>query len=341
MDRIEFSQRMPKVELHVHLEGSIHPATVLEIARRNGVPLPAEDEAGLREFYHFRNFSHFIQVYLTVTNCLRTPDDYRLIAYQFGVHCARQNIRYAEVTFSIANNTQATGLSWETILDGLNAGRAEALQEFGVDWRWIFDINRGDPASADFVTEVAIAAQDRGVVALGLGGDEASFPTELFTASFDRARAAGLACIPHAGEVAGPESVWKAIDCLHAVRVGHGVRSIEDPRLVETLAEREIPLEVCPTSNILLGVYPDYASHPLRRLWGAGVQITVNSDDPPMFEIDLNGEYRNLVEKFGFSSDELEEIGLAGLRASLLPPEDKQKMEEEFQQEFARLQSAA
>ncbi|MBU0702367.1 MAG: adenosine deaminase [Chloroflexi bacterium] len=333
----EFARRMPKVELHVHLEGSIRPATLLQLARRNSVSLPAQDVEGLRDFYRFRDFSHFVEVYVTITRCLHTPDDYRLIAYEFGADCARQHVRYAEVTFTIATNTKYTGLPWQAILEGLNRGRDQARAEFGVDWGWVFDICRNDPDTQDRVVEIALAARDEGVVALGLGGPEAGFPPQLFEQSFERARQAGLPSVPHAGEMAGPESVWAALRVLHADRLGHGVRSVEDPALVEYLRERQVVLEVCPTSNVCLGVYPDYGSHPLRRLWDAGLLITVNSDDPPMFGADLNQEYEVLVDHFGFSADELEQVSLNGLRASFLPPAEKARLEAEFRAEFAQL----
>jgi adenosine deaminase len=268
MNLHKFARRIPKVELHVHLEGSIRPATLLQLAQRNGVRLPAQDEEGLRDFYCFRDFGHFIETYNIITGCLRTPDDYRLIAYEFGSDCARQNIRYAEVTFTIATNTKYNDLDWQAILEGLNAGRDQARAEFGVNWGWVFDICRGDnPETQDDVIEIALAARDQGVVALGLGGSEADFPPELFVQTFARARQAGLPRVPHAGEHAGPEDIWQALRLLHADRLGHGVRCVEDPALVEYLRERQVPLEVCPTSNICLGVYPDYAAHPLRRLW--------------------------------------------------------------------------
>ncbi len=339
MNLLEYSQKIPKAELHVHLEGSIHPAILLELAERNHIEPPAPDLDGLREFYRFRSFPHFIEVYLKVTGYLRTPEDYQLIAYQFGCDCARQNIRYAEVTFTMVTNVQKTGLPWQVILEGLNAGRAQARQEFGVYWRWVFDINRGDPGTQAQLADIAIAAQGMGVVALGLGGNEDGFPASLFTETFERARKAGLHSDPHAGEVAGPESVWAALDQLHAERIGHGVRSIEDPRLVEALRERCIPLEVCPTSNVRLRVYPDYAHHPLRKLWEAGLVLTVNSDDPPMFNTELNYEYQALVEQFGFSADELERVSLNAVRSSFLPQEEKERLEVEFQAEMNNLRS--
>lgn len=328
---------MPKVELHVHLEGAIRPATLLQLAQRNGVRLPAQDVEGLQDFYRFRNFDHFVQIYLTITSCLRTPDDYRLIAYEFGSDCARQHIRYAEVTFTMVTNTRLTGLPWQTILAGLNDGRAQARAEFGVDWRWVFDINRNNPETQDQVVRIALAARDHGVVALGLGGTEAEFPPELFTQAFGQAYQAGLPRVPHAGETAGPRSMWSALQLLHADRLGHGVRCVEDPALMNHLHERQVPLEICPTSNVRLDVYPDYGAHPLRRLWDEGLLVTINSDDPPMFGTDLNHEYEALVDHFGFSADELEQVSLNALQASFLAPTDKTRMEAKFRAEFARL----
>jgi adenosine deaminase len=337
MDLIEFSQRIPKVELHVHLEGSIRPSTLLQLAERNHIQLPAQDVKGLQEFYRFRNFPHFIEVYVAITGCLRTPEDYRLIAYEFGSDCARQNIRYAEVTFSIETNARMTGLPWQAILAALNQGRAQARADFGVQWQWVLDIVRDLPDTQDIVTDIVLAAQNDGVIALGIGGSEEGFPPELFKRSFERAKLAGVHRVPHAGEIVGPSSVWNAIQQLHAERIGHGVRSIEDPKLVEYLLEHQIALEICPTSNICLGIYPDYAHHPLRKLWDAGLLITVNSDDPPMFNTNLNHEYRLLVEHFGFNYEELQRISLNGLRASFLDPVEKTRLENEFQAEFEQL----
>ena len=340
VDLRTFARQMPKVELHIHLEGSIRPATLLQLAGRNGIELPAQDVDGLQDFYRFRDFAHFIEVYVTITRCLQTPDDYRLIAYEFGADCARQNVRYAEVTFSIFTNVTYANLPWQAIVEGLNAGRTQARSEFGVDWRWVFDIVRDVPHTQGQVVEIALAAQDRGVVALGLGGSEKGFPPKLFVQSFERARQGGLHSAPHAGEIAGPESIWNALRLLYAERIGHGVRCEDDPALIDYLRERQIPLEVCPTSNICLGVFPSYEAHPLRRLWDEGLYVTVNSDDPPLFNTDLNREYEVLVDHFGFTADELEQASLNGLRASFLPKAEKAQLETEFRAEFKRLRTA-
>jgi aminodeoxyfutalosine deaminase len=334
-----FIREMPKVELHVHLEGSIRPATLLTLAKRNGVPLPAHDLEGLREFYRFTNFDHFIRVYVTISGCLKTAADFGLIAYEFGADMARQNVRYAEVTFTPYPSVSNTGLPFGEVMAGLNDGRGRAQVDFGVEFRWVLDIVRDMPDSRHQVVEWAIHAMDRGVIGLGLGGTERGHPPEWFADAYALAREAGLHSVPHAGEVAGPDSVWKALHTLGAERLGHGVRSIEDPVLIDHLRQQQIPLEVCPTSNLCLGVYPSYEEHPFRQLWDQGLYVTVNSDDPPMFNTDLVGEYQALAEHMGFTAAELEQLSLKALQASFLPEEQKTKLERDFRAEFDRLRA--
>ena len=345
---LRFAEAMPKVELHRHLEGSIRPETALALARRHGVRLPAQDPAGLQDWFRFRDFRHFIEVYLTLSDLLRTPEDFAFIIVAMAQDLARQNVRYAEITFTAYTHLwQDKGLTPKDLIAGLDAGRAEAREAFGVELAWILDIPRNlsfdkqtgryTGAASDPTVAMALAWRDRGVVALGLGGYELGAPPEPFAHAFQQARAGGLHSVPHAGEHVGPESVWGAIRALGAERIGHGVRAIEDPALVAYLAEHRIPLEINPTSNIRLGVYPDFASHPLRRFWDAGVIVTVNSDDPPLFNTTLNQEYRLLIEAFGFDADDLMRVSLNALRASFLPDAKKAAMERAFRREFARL----
>lgn len=332
----------PKAELHVHLEGSILPATLLTLARRNGVELPATTVEGLRQWFIFRDFPHFIEIYSAISKCLKTTEDFETISYEFGAEMARQHALYAEVTFSPSFHSHQ-GLPDDLFLDGLERGRQRARQEFGVEIRWVFDIirNVSDPQLnakySDYTTSLAIENRERGVVSLGLGGAEVGYPSERFEAYFDLARAAGLHSNPHAGETVGPESVWSAIRLLGAERIGHGVRSIEDPELVAYLAEHQIPIEVNPTSNVRLGVYPNLGSHPLRRLYEAGVPLSVNSDDPPLFNTTLNEEVATLAGEFAFDIGTIDDILLNGVRHSFLLPEQKSALEQRFREEMAAL----
>lgn len=333
----DFIRAMPKVELHVHLEGSIQPATVLMLAERNGMALPAQDLEGLREFYRFTDFAHFLEVYFAVSGCLKTVDDFSTIAYEFGASMARQNIRYAEVTFTPQTNVTNTGLPFNEILAGLNDGRRRAQADFDVEFCWVLDIVRDNPDSRHQVVEWAVGAMDQGVVGLGLGGTETGHPPEWFADAYAIARQAGLHSVPHAGEQGGPQSIWGAIRALKAERIGHGVRSTEDRALVDYLVRHQIPLEICPASEICLGVYPSYADHPVGRLWEQGVYITVNSDDPPMFNTNLVGEYQAMADHVGFGASELERLSLNAVQASFLPDARKEALEQGFLSEFARL----
>lgn len=335
----DFIRDMPKVELHVHLEGSIRPATLLTLAERNGVSLPARDLDGLRRFYQFTDLAQFVRVYFTITAALKTVADYSLVAYEFGADMARQHIRYAEVTFTPHTNVALTGLPIDDILAGLNDGRARAAAELGVEFNWLFDIVRDELDTRFQVARWAADAMDRGVVSLGLGGPEQGYPPEPFADAFALARQAGLHSVPHAGEAGGPDSIWGALRALHAERIGHGVRCVDDPALVDYLVERQVPLEICPTSNLCLAGYRSYEEHPIRWLWDRGLYVTVGSDDPPMFNTDLVAEYRALADHLGFSAAELEQLSLNALRASFLPAARKAALEQEFLAEFARLRA--
>lgn len=340
LDLDAYVRAAPKVELHVHLEGSIRPATLLELARRNGQPLPADDLDGLRRWFVYRDFPHFVEIYVAITRCLRTAADYELIVHEFGADLARQHVRYAEVTFTPASQ-EVRGIRRDTWSDGLRRGRERVRAEFGVEIAWVFDLPRSmvarEPGLGDDTLAAAIEGMADGVVALGLGGIEAGFPPEPFAPWFDRARAAGLRSVPHAGETVGPESVRGALDALGAERIGHGVRAIEDPALVAELAERGVPLEVSPTSNLRLGVYRSYEEHPLPRLLAAGIELTVNSDDPPLFNTTLNDEYALLPAVFGLDREPIDRLILNGVRHSFLPPARRGALETEVAAELAAL----
>lgn len=341
----DFIQAMPKAELHIHLEGSIRPETLLQLAERHGKTevLPSSDLKVLRQWFAFTSFDHFLQIYLIIQDLLRSPEDFALIAYECGADMAAQNILYREVTFTPYTHTDflTKGLSIEGILAGLEEGRQRARAEFGVEMRWIFDIPRNlafprrdgrhyDPRPAERTLEFALAGQNRGVIALGLGGSEVNAPPEPFAHAFIEAKAAGLLSLPHAGEVEGPKSVWGAIEALQADRIGHGVRSIEDPHLLVALKERQIPLEVNPVSNVCLHVYRRAAEHPFPHLDRAGLLLTVNSDDPPLFNTTLSNEYRVLAEEFGYGPAGLKRIARNAFAVSGAEPALKEQLLKRF-----------
>ncbi len=333
-----FLLHLPKVELHVHLEGAMRPAVLLELARRNGIELPAGDEAGLKRWFRFTDFEHFVQVYLACSRALRGPEDFKLLTLDFLADQAYQNVAYTEAHFTISTHL-ANGADGGEVLVAMAEAIAEGERRYGVGLRLIPDIvrNVGVPP-ADRTLEWALAGRERGiVVALGLSGSENRFPTEPFREHFAVAKREGLRRVAHAGEHAGPESIRSVLAVCGAERLGHGMRSVEDPSLMEELRASQIPLEVCPTSNVCLAVAPDYAAHPFDRLYRAGLALSVNSDDPSFFNTNLTLEYLRLHQAFGYSPAELAGFSLAALRQSFLPEERKREMEESFREQFDSL----
>ncbi|HKE05370.1 MAG TPA: adenosine deaminase [Blastocatellia bacterium] len=335
-----FIRRMPKVELHVHLEGSIQPETLLLLARRNNVTLPYTTVEGLRQWYKFTDFPHFVEIYLAISACICRPEDIEFIAREFLRGQASQRIQHSEVTFSpYTHYSTNRRIPFEDQLAALSRAREWAASELGVSVGWVFDIVRNvRPVEHGLtVADWAISGMESGVVALGLGGLEAGNPPELFQEAFDRARAAGLPAVPHAGETVGAESVRGAIRTLKAQRIGHGVRCLEDPGLVAELRDRQIPLEVCPTSNVCLGVAPSLAEHPLPRLLDEDLYVTINSDDPSMFNTTLTNEYLRAAQILDCGVETIEQLAINAVRASLLPEPSRVEMERRFREEFAQL----
>ncbi len=334
----KFITQMPKVELHVHLEGSVRPETLLKLAKRHKITLPAENVSGLRKWYTFRDFDHFIEIYMTISSCLRTAEDIELITREFLIGQAEQNILYSEVTFTPFNQYHNNRLGFHEQMDAVNRARAWAEKELGVRMGIIMDIPRIF-SSEDGLTiaDWAIERYGDGLIALGLGGPEVNNPPEKFQEAFDKVRAAGLPCILHAGETVGPSSIWSAIHVAETKRIGHGVRAMEDPKLVEYLREKQIPLEVCPTSNICLKVYPSMQEHSLPELMDRGLYVTINSDDPPMFNTTLTNEYLVCQQAFDWEIETIEQLVLNAADVTLLPDTERQTMRSAFEKDFKRL----
>jgi aminodeoxyfutalosine deaminase len=315
----------PKVELHLHLVGSASAATLTELADRHpdaGVPRGAAD---LATFFEFRDFPHFIDVYSTVNDLVRTPADVSTLLVRAAEDLASHQVRYAEVTVTPVMH-EMRGLPHEGLLDGLADGRRLAAA-LGVELAWIYDIpgEHGQPA-AERTLRLALDQPPDGLVGFGLAGAEAGVARPDYAWAFDRAIAAGLRSVPHAGEGDGPESVRAALHDLRAERIGHGVRAIEDPALVAELAERRVPLEVCPSSNVCTRVYERFEDHPVADLIDAGVVVTINTDDPHMFGTDLSEEYRRLSRAFGFGVPELARLVVNGIEASFLPADRRRRL---------------
>jgi aminodeoxyfutalosine deaminase len=303
--------RSPKIELHVHLEGSVRARTLLQIARRNGVALPADTVEGLAGLYEFTDFLHFLEIWSLTTSALRTAADFRQVVTDYAAEAASHGAVYLEGIFS-PSEPVGRGCSWDEVFAGYCDGAQEALEVHGVHVRLTPDITRSHPAeAAEQVARYAVTYADRGVVGLGLGGAEARFPPGLYRRAFEIGRDGGLGSVPHAGEGAGADSVRAALDALNPVRLRHGIRAVEDDGLLGEISARGIVLDVCPISNLRTGVVAQLNAHPLPRLISAGVACSVSTDDPAMFDTDLAREYAAAAE-LGVSPRDCYAAGLAG-----------------------------
>jgi adenosine deaminase len=317
---------IPKAELHCHLEGSITPALARELAARNGLALP-DGLFGPDGSYVWRDFLSFLAAYDRVCGVLKTPRDFGDVIYSYLVGAAAQGAVYVEM-FCSPERPKVLGIAYADWLAALADGIDRASRECGIVGRIIVVcIRHLGPERALALVERMVAEPHPYVVAFGMGGDEAKYTPADFAPAYRLAHEKGYGCTVHAGEVLGPESVWGAIRALPVSRIGHGVRSAEDPALLEELARRGTVLEVCPGSNIALGVYPDRAAHPLHRLIASGVRVTLNSDDPPFFHTTLAAEY----EAAGLPDTALRRIARTAIEASFVDAATKRRLLEGVQ----------
>ncbi|MEW2359402.1 adenosine deaminase [Spirillospora sp. NPDC029432] len=320
-----FIDALPKVELHVHLVGSASVPTVLELARRHPDGTVPTGERELRDFYAFRDFPHFAEVYMAVNSLVRDPEDVATLVLGVARDLAAQNVRYAELTVT-PHAHRLVGMPPAAVTEALDIAARQARERYGVRMAYIFDIPADLPG--DFIggtLDQALNHPPENLVGFGLAGVEQARAghTEAIRDAFRAARAAGLRSLPHAGEMTGPETIWEVVEGLGAERIGHGLSCVQDPRLVAHLRETQIPLEVCPTSNVCTGQIPDIAAHPLPRMLDEGLFVTLNSDDPPMFDTTLTGEYRVAADVFGLGRAELAALARNAVTASSLDADAK------------------
>lgn len=330
-----FIQSLPKAELHLHLEGSVDPATLVELSRRYNTPLPTEnnryDVAGsgdvlteddVRRLYSYKDFNGFLMAFKSVTERLRSPEDYELVTYRLMQKLRQQNVVHAEVYVSIGV-IRWRGQPVEPIFEGMERGRERGQRDFGVSLLWIFDAVRhfGTEAAAE-VFNLAARLRERNVVGIGIGGDEARGPAEGFRDLYKKAADNGLRLTAHAGETTGPESVWGALN-IGAERIGHGLSAAKDPELMEVMAQKQVPLEICITSNLRTGACKEMQEHPVKKFFDEGLMITLSTDDPAMFQTSLNKEFEIAQQEFGFTDEHLRELARNSIEASFLPVEKK------------------
>lgn len=314
-----FVAALPKVELHLHLVGSASPATILDLSRRHpeaGLPVTP---AALSEFYEFRDFPHFLDVYRQVAGVVRGVEDVELLVLGLAGDAAGSNVRYAEVTVTPIAHFLA-GISHAELSDALSASRELAADRFGVRLNWIFDIPGPYEGWAEATTAFALGERPEGTVALGLAGPEKEAPRAGFAEFFADAARAGLHRVVHAGETTGPDEVWSALRDLGAERIGHGIGAADDMALLDHLRDNDITLELCPTSNVRTRAVDRIEDHPLPALVRHGVPVALSTDDPGMFGTDLNREYQLVADTFGMSQADLVDLARAGVRAAYCDP---------------------
>jgi aminodeoxyfutalosine deaminase len=330
-----FIQSLPKAELHLHLEGSVDPATLAELSRRYNTPLATENnrydvsgsgdvltEDDVRRLYSYKDFNGFLMAFKSVTERLRSAEDYELVTYRLMQKLRQQNVVHAEVYVSVGV-IRWRGQPVEPIFEGMERGRERGQRDFGVSLLWIFDaVRHFGPEAAAEVFNLAARLRERNVVGIGIGGDEARGPAEGFRDLYKKAADNGLRLTAHAGETTGPESVWGAIN-IGAERIGHGLSAASDPELMEVMAQKQVPVEICITSNLRTGACKDMQEHPVKKFFDEGLMITLSTDDPAMFQTSLNKELEIARQEFSFTEDHLRELARNSIEASFLPVEKK------------------
>ncbi|GGG64470.1 adenosine deaminase [Edaphobacter dinghuensis] len=332
IDVVDWLRKLPKAELHLHLEGTILPETLVELSRRHDAePLTLESA---RELYRYENFLGFLMSFKAVTERLRGPEDYELITYNMVRELAAQGVVHAEVYISFGIIFYWKKTEVEPYVEAIERARIRGEQDFGTTVLWIIDAVRhfgADEAAKVFRKAAELQPKYPSIIGIGIGGDEARGGADLFRELYAEAKQAGLRLTAHAGESVGPESIWSAIN-IGAERVGHALSAQHDPELIEILAEKQIPLEINVTSNIRTGCCSSFDEHPLRQYFDSGLMVTLNSDDPPMFGSNLLEEYVLAQERYGFSLEQMREFAANSVEASFLPPERKLELLRQVEQ---------
>jgi len=328
---------IPKVELHIHTLGSIRPGTLLAVIEDAGIDAPYESVEDIERLFQYTDFTHFISVYSQVVDYITKENHFERIIFEMLEDCARCNIHYVEASFSAFDHV-VRGMEFSVMMDALNKGIRRAKRQFGVESNIRIDLVRNAGPVAGMNVLDLIEEKPDNIVSIDIGGSEDKVPPKPFARVYERAKEMGLHLVAHAGEAAGPQSIWDAVNHLNVERIGHGVTAREDPKLMNHLKVKQVAIEMCPVSNVRTGVVSSIASHPIREFFDFGLLVTVNSDDPSFFHTDLNNEFIQLHRHLGFSSDELFQISLNSVDVSFLPEERKAQLRESFKHEYERLE---
>ncbi len=337
-DNIEqFILEIPKVELHLHIEGAIPLETLFNLIQRRGGEPSIKNLDDLRTKLTYTNFAHFIDLWVWKNTFIKEEKDFEEITYQVLCNLSKQNVKYVEVHYAPGDYWRQ-GLSEQGITECLIKGKQRARDDFGIQCELILDICRDNgPEKGMERLNMLTPYLGKGLIGIGLGGSEQTFPADPYAYIYKEAKERGFRLTAHAGEAAGPESIWAVIEKLGVERIGHGVRANEDPQLISLLKQRQIPLEICVISNVRTGVCDSIEAHPIRKYFEQGLMVTVNSDDPVMFNTTISQEYLALIKKLGFTINDLKGLSINGIKASFMSDNDKKLMEHQFEKEWKQL----
>jgi len=338
MDTLDIIRALPKVELHVHILGSLKPETLLTIIEEDNIRAPYSNVEQIVKRFEYTDFLNFIKIYMEAVSYIRDERYFERITYEMLENCARSNVHYVEASFSPRDHIQY-GLKFDRISDYINRGVKQAKRDFGIEANLRIDLVRNSTFDEGMEILEFIEKKPNNIVSVDLGGKEKEFPPSLFIEHYKRVTELGLHRVAHAGEAAGPESIWDAIQSLNVERIGHGVTAKEDPKLVEYLRKKQIPIEMCPVSNLRTGVVASIHEHPIRDFFDRGLLVTVNSDDPSLFHTDMNNEYITLHKELGFSVKELYQISMNGLKTAFIDEDKRDRLRHQLSKEYHELES--
>ena len=336
MDTLDTIRALPKVELHIHILGSIRPETLLSIIESDGIKAPYTNEEEIIKRFEYTDFANFLQGYMEIVDYITDERHFEQITYEMLDNCAKSNVHYVEASFSPSDHIPK-GLDFDKMADSINIGIQRAKQDFGIETNIRVDLVRNSSIEEAMGILDNIEKSPDNIISIDLGGNEAQNPPGPFAEPYKRASTMGLHRVAHAGEAAGPDSIWEAIRFLDVERIGHGVTAHQDPELVEYMKRERIALEMCPVSNLRTGVVPSIKEHPIREYFDKGLLVTVSSDDPSLFHTDMNNEYIQLHQQLGFTVPELFQISMNGIDAAFLDEEIKSQLRSSFLSEYDRI----
>ncbi len=338
METLDAIRALPKVELHIHILGSIRPQTLLSIIEEDGIQAPYKSVEEIVKRFEYSDFANFIRGYMEIVEYVKDEKHFERITYEMLENCAKSNVQYVEASFSPSDHIPK-GLEFDRMADSINRGIQRAKRDFGIETNIRVDLVRSSTIEQAMEVLDSIQKNPANIISVDLGGNENQDPPGPFAEPYKRAGTMGLHRVAHAGEAAGPESIWEAIQLLDVERIGHGVTAGQDPELIEYLKREKIAIEMCPVSNLRTGVVSTIKDHPIREYFDKGLIVTVSSDDPSLFHTSMNNEYFQIHEHLNFSLKELYQISLNGIQTAFIDEGKRSELYRQFSEEYNEIES--